>query len=275
MKWKLQQEWFEMCKDVCGLKAIEENPEGLENAYKWYVTILERLDFKVELIFNDDAKYRPIIVAVREPGEGYDSYIGFFQHYDVEPIHANWETSPWHLTKKGNRVFGRGISDNIGPFVQRLLVIEKEPVGNGIVFVIQGEEEIGSPFAHLAYPQLKLPNVSLWVEETGYFYKNGNNRVLIIDNKSELSSLIDELKLINSRHGKQTMVRHRPLNKAFGAEKCPCLSHLLKQSPYIAIGPNDDTSKIHGPNESMSLDYLEISALHIKSILNYRSGLDD
>ena len=150
MKWKLQQEWFEMCKDVCGLKAIEENPEGLENAYKWYVTFLERLDFKVELIFNDDAKYRPIIVAVREPGEGYDSYIGFFQHYDVEPIHANWETSPWHLTKKGNRVFGRGISDNIGPFVQRLLVIEKEPVGNGIVFVIQGEEEIGSPFAQLA-----------------------------------------------------------------------------------------------------------------------------
>nr|ADD93014.1 hypothetical protein [uncultured archaeon MedDCM-OCT-S04-C163] len=98
---------------------------------------------------------------------------------------------------------------------------------------------------------------------------------MIIDKKSELSSLTDELKLINSRHGKQTMVRHRPLNKAFGAEKCPCLSHLLKQSPYIAIGPNDDSSKIHGPNESMSLDYLEISALHIKSILNYRSGLDD
>ena len=87
------------------------------------------------------------------------------------------------FNKEGNRVFGRGISDNIGPFVQRLLVIEKEPIGNGIVFVIQGEEEIGSPFAQLAYPQLKLPKVSLWVEETGYFYKNGNNRVLIIDKK--------------------------------------------------------------------------------------------
>ena len=158
----------------------------------------------------------------------------------------------WHLTKKGNRVFGRGISDNIGPFVQRLLVIEKEPVGNGIVFVIQGEEEIGSPFAQLFILNSNF-QMFLYGLKRLIFLQNGNNRVLIIDKKSELSSLIGELKLINSQHGKQTMVRHRPLNKAFGAEKCPCLSHLLKQSPYIAIGPNDDTSKIHGPNESMSL----------------------
>ena len=86
-----------MVRNVQGCLRFESDRrklEGLENAYKWYVTFLERLDFKVELIFNDDAKYRPIIVACSRAGEGYDSYIGFFQHYDVEPIHANWETSP-------------------------------------------------------------------------------------------------------------------------------------------------------------------------------------
>ena len=275
MNWELQQEWIEMCRGVCNMKAIEDNPEGLEKAYKWYVNILENLGFEIELIFDKDAKYRPIIVAIREPQKGYDSYIGFFQHYDVEPIHAAWSSSPWILTKKENRVYGRGIADNIGSFIQRLLVIKKEEKANGIIFVIQGEEEIGSPFADIIYPQLKLPNVSLWVEETGYFYKNGDHRVLILDKKNELSSLIDEIREINDEYGKQTKVRQRPLNKAFGAEKCPCLSHLLKETPYIAIGPNDDHSTIHGPNESMSLDHLEISARHIKSMLNFRSDLND
>ena len=98
---------------------------------------------------------------------------------------------------------------------------------------------------------------------------------MILDKKNELSSLIDEIREINDEYGKQTKVRQRPLNKAFGAEKCPCLSHLLKETPYIAIGPNDDHSTIHGPNESMSLDHLEISARHIKSMLNFRSDLND
>ncbi|MEC8249096.1 MAG: M20/M25/M40 family metallo-hydrolase [Candidatus Thermoplasmatota archaeon] len=269
MAWSQTNEWIEKCSAMCSIMATEENPNGLQISYKWYVDTFEKMGFETELIFNDSALYRPLIIAKRPPGKGYSNYIGFFQHYDVEPIHKSWDTSPWNLIQKENRVFGRGIADNIGPFIQRLMVIEQQEVTNGIVFVVQGEEEIGSPFANEIYPNLDLPDVSLWVEETGYFYRNGNHRILIFNEDSALSSIVRKLEQINSAHGKATHVRYRPLNKAFGAAKCPCLSHLVRETPYIAIGPNDDISTIHGPNESISLNHLDISAKHLEVLLNY------
>ena len=269
MSWNKTEEWLDKCDEMCNMMATEENPDGLQMSYKWYVDIFEKLNFEVELIFNDSAMYRPIIIAKRLPAKGYSSYIGFFQHYDVEPIHKSWDTSPWKLIQKEGRVFGRGIADNIGPFIQRLMVIEQQKVTNGILFVVQGEEEIGSPFANEIYPNLDLPEVSLWVEETGYFYRNGNHRILIFNENKTLTSIVSKLEQINTAHGKVTHVRHRPLNKAFGAAKCPCLSHLVKDIPYIAIGPNDDISTIHGPNESISLDHLGISSKHLEVLLNF------
>ena len=50
----------------------------------------------------------------------------------------------------------------------------------GLLFVIQGEEEIGSPWAHQVYPTLELPDVDFWIDETGYFFKNGDQRVLYV-----------------------------------------------------------------------------------------------
>ena len=31
------------------------------------------------------------------------------------------------------------------------------------------------------YPGLDLPDVDVWVEETGYFYKNGNHRIMAMN----------------------------------------------------------------------------------------------
>ena len=50
------------------------------------------------------------------------------------------------------------------------------------------------------------------------------------------------------------------MNKAFGNQGCPCLVHLLGDIPYIALGPNDDRSTIHGVDESIQPDLLDLSA---------------
>ena len=50
------------------------------------------------------------------------------------------------------------------------------------------------------------------------------------------------------------------MNKAFGNQGCPCLVHLLKEIPYIALGPNDDYCTIHGVNETINPNYLGIAS---------------
>ena len=71
---------------------------------------------------------------------------------------------------------------------------------------------------------------------------------------------IDAIKKLNANDGRDSSVRIRPMNKAFGNQGCPCLVHLLKDIPYIALGPNDDHSAIHGIDESIDPGLLGISA---------------
>lgn len=273
MTWKHTQEWLSQCSTMVQYESTEANPDGLAAAAEWYTNRFEDLGFSIQTIENQDASYRPLLVAVRPPKNGCETYVGFFHHYDVEPVRGTWDHDPWVLTETNLRAYGRGMADNIGPFIQRLLVVEHTPLDVGLVFVVQGEEEIGSPFADIMYPMLELPEVALWIEETGYFYKNGSQRVLTVGNHSLLDDLLNLLEDVNGRFGGGTRHRKRPLNKAFGAERCPCLAHLLNGQPYIAIGPNDDFSTVHGPNESISINLLEQSAAHLEAILKHMETL--
>ena len=67
-------------------------------------------------------------------------------------------------------------------------------------------------------------------------------------------------------------VRHRSLNKAFGADRCPCLNHLLKNTPYLAIGPNDDHCSVHGADESVDPKLLSICAKQLKGVIEVMSS---
>ena len=274
MTWKHTQEWLEQCSTMVEYAATEANPSGLLSASKWYINRFEQLGFSVRTIENEEAPYRPLIIAIRPPKNDCETHVGFFHHYDVEPVRINWDYDPWTLTESAQRVYGRGMADNIGPFIQRLLCIEHNPVDVGLVFIVQGEEEIGSPFAEIIYPTLQLPKVELWIEETGYFYKNGSQRVLTVGSHALLNDLVNLLENVNSGFGGMTRHRKRPLNKAFGAERCPCLAYLLKGQPYISIGPNDDYSTVHGPNESISINLLEQSAAHLNVILKHMEALE-
>jgi acetylornithine deacetylase/succinyl-diaminopimelate desuccinylase-like protein len=77
-----------------------------------------------------------------------------YSHYDVQPVDPIelWNTSPFEGVQKGEYLFGRGASDMKGQFIACLSAIEsimktgELPVN--IKFLIEGEEEIGSPSLH-------------------------------------------------------------------------------------------------------------------------------
>ena len=79
-----------------------------------------------------------------------------------------------------------------------------------------------------------------------------------------LQNAITALEGLNAEDGRSSSVRIRPMNKAFGNQGCPCLVHLLGNTPYIALGPNDDHSTIHGVDESIRPDLLGISRQLVK-----------
>ena len=262
MVWTEQKTYTcrELTEVLVSNKAVESNPAGLKANADLVRSLFEEKGCSVRTVENPDAQYRPILIA--EIGDdGTRPTVGFFGHYDVEEAEPSaWSVDPWLLNGKDGRWFGRGVADNIVPLAQRILLIEDLAAHCNLVFILQGEEEIGSPFAMEMYPTLDLPNIDIWVEETGYFYKSGKHRIMAVNVDDNLQRVIEALEQLNADNGRESSVRIRPMNKAFGNQGCPCLVHLLKDIPYIALGPNDDHSTIHGVDESINPDLLGISA---------------
>ncbi|MEW6179741.1 MAG: dipeptidase [Chloroflexota bacterium] len=74
-----------------------------------------------------------------------------YGHYDVQPSDPNdlWTTPPFEATVRGENLYGRGASDMKGQVTASIFAVEsilkngEMPVN--IKFMIEGEEEIGSP----------------------------------------------------------------------------------------------------------------------------------
>ena len=77
----------------------------------------------------------------------------FYNHYDVQPADPVelWTSDPFELAERDGKLFGRGATDDKGQLASRVVALEwlmrrhggALPVG--VVFVVEGEEEVGSP----------------------------------------------------------------------------------------------------------------------------------
>jgi len=109
---------------------------------------LRDLGLEVELHATDGA---PVVFAERRvPGA---PTVLFYNHYDVQPADPLelWTADPFTLDERDGKLFGRGASDDKGQLVSRVIALEwlKRRHGGslpiGVVFVVEGEEEVGSP----------------------------------------------------------------------------------------------------------------------------------
>jgi len=117
----------------------------------------------VQLLAHMMRDYGIGVQVLPGPGDGYPLLYGefggessktllFYNHYDVQPPEPleQWTTPPFEPTEYEGNLRARGVSDNKGDIVARLLALKayqevrgKLPVS--IKFIIEGEEEIGSP----------------------------------------------------------------------------------------------------------------------------------
>jgi acetylornithine deacetylase/succinyl-diaminopimelate desuccinylase-like protein len=75
-----------------------------------------------------------------------------YGHYDVQPTGdlAEWRTRPFELVRDGEVIRGRGVTDDKGPVfialeVARAFLEQEGALPLNVRFLIEGEEEIGSP----------------------------------------------------------------------------------------------------------------------------------
>ena len=99
--------------------------------------------------FNETAG-NPILTAKIEGAS--DKTLLFYNHYDVQPAEpeSEWVSPPFEANIVDEHVIARGSTDNKGNIISRLAAFEaflavRGEVPCSIKYIIEGEEEIGSP----------------------------------------------------------------------------------------------------------------------------------
>jgi acetylornithine deacetylase/succinyl-diaminopimelate desuccinylase-like protein len=108
--------------------------------------MLQSRGFRVEILPTAGA---PVVFAER-PGRSQKTVL-IYNHYDVQPPEPLelWESPPFEPTRRGDKLYGRGVSDDKAHITSRLFAIDALLQTEGelpckIKFVIEGEEETSS-----------------------------------------------------------------------------------------------------------------------------------
>ncbi|MDP3214641.1 MAG: M20/M25/M40 family metallo-hydrolase [Deltaproteobacteria bacterium] len=244
--------------ELVALRTVAGNPDLLRCA-DVLTTRLTALGFSIERLTREG--HAPILVA-RRAARGLRGRVVLYGHYDAAETPAtDWTTDPWILQERDGRFYGCAVGDNKAPLAVRLAAIASMDRTPELIWVLQGEEECGSPFAHAAFPELlRGLQATLFLEENGYHDLDGTQRLLARTLGEGGASLapdvvLDRVNTALSRDasdwGLKSRVEVRGLNKDFFGGGCPFNRHLPPGSRYLAIGVNDPASGIHRPNESV------------------------
>ncbi|MEO5958924.1 MAG: M20/M25/M40 family metallo-hydrolase, partial [Opitutaceae bacterium] len=143
----------EKLKEFIRHPSVSTDPKsraGMKGAQTFVSGLLKSLGFAVEVVKTD---LHPIVFAQRS-GKKEWPHVVIYGHYDVQPAdhekEKEWKTRPFEPTIVGNRIYGRGAADNKGPLLANIAAVagllEENPrLPLRITFLIEGEEEMGSP----------------------------------------------------------------------------------------------------------------------------------
>ena len=115
----------------------------VRRAALWLEERLKALGFHTEL---HETLLHPILYAERLVDQGAPTVL-VYGHYDVQPPDPLelWETPPFSPTVREGRLYARGASDDKGQLFAHVAALEGLEAPVSIKFLVEGEEEIGSP----------------------------------------------------------------------------------------------------------------------------------
>lgn len=134
---------------IPSISSLTEHKGDVRKAAEWLKEAMEKAGLENAEVFETDG--HPVVYADWLHAEGKPTVL-VYGHYDVQPVDPLnlWETPPFDPHVRDNKLYARGASDDKGQTfmhvkaVEALLKLEGELPVN-IKFIVEGEEEIGSP----------------------------------------------------------------------------------------------------------------------------------
>ena len=115
---------------------------------EWLIEKLNHIGLDTEL--HETAQH-PIVIARNPHVEGRKTCL-IYGHYDVQPVDPVelWDSPPFEPEIRDGKIWARGATDNKGQMLAHILGVEETIHEDGVlpvnlIFLFEGEEEIGSP----------------------------------------------------------------------------------------------------------------------------------
>ena len=130
--------------------SVSAKNEGIEECAKLVSKILKKSGINSEIL-RIKKGVAPVVFAEVKSKMNPNRTILFYNHYDVQPVEPFelWDDDPFSGKIRGNKIFGRGSSDDKGELITRIKAVEaflktQRDVPCNVKFLIEGEEETGS-----------------------------------------------------------------------------------------------------------------------------------
>jgi len=138
-------------KELLAIPSISTDPgraDDVKRAGNWVAGRLEKAGCTRVKVYP--TKRHPIVYGEWLGAEGQPTIL-VYGHYDVQPVDPLnlWKSDPFTPTIRGGSLFARGASDDKGQVIAHVNALEAHLQNGGcpvnVKFLIEGEEEIGSP----------------------------------------------------------------------------------------------------------------------------------
>jgi acetylornithine deacetylase/succinyl-diaminopimelate desuccinylase-like protein len=131
---------------IPSVSAQASEGESFRGCAQWVLAKFEEAGAEARLMETDG---HPVVYA--EIGDGNGTLLSY-GHYDVQPPEPLelWESDPFEPSIRDGVLFARGVADDKGDVMARIQALrlyqeEHGPLPFRLKFLIEGEEEIGSP----------------------------------------------------------------------------------------------------------------------------------
>jgi acetylornithine deacetylase/succinyl-diaminopimelate desuccinylase-like protein len=112
--------FIEVLGELCAIPSVTANKELSEVCARLVASLLNEQEIQTKIVSTEG---NPIVIG--ESNNAESKTLLCYLHYDVQPPEPIdlWESPPFELTRRDNKLFARGAADDKGHILARLAAI--------------------------------------------------------------------------------------------------------------------------------------------------------